>query len=80
MKQPASAYLRRFYYDTVSHHPLIMKFLTELVGADRVMLGSDYNQDMSCERPVEFVASVPGLTDQERQMILEGNAKRILGL
>jgi len=80
MKQPASAYLRRFYYDTVSHHPLIMKFLTELVGTDRVVLGSDYNQDMSCERPVEFVASVPGLTDQERQMILEGNAKRILGL
>jgi len=79
MKQPASAYLRRFYYDTVSHHPLIMKFLTELVGTDRVVLGSDYNQDMSCERPVEFVASVPGLTDQERQMILEGNAKRILG-
>jgi len=80
MKQPASAYLRRFYYDTVSHHPLIMKFLTELVGTDRVVLGSDYNQDMSCERPVEFVASVPGLTDQERQMILGGNAKRLLRL
>jgi aminocarboxymuconate-semialdehyde decarboxylase len=57
-----------------------MKFLTELVGTDRVVLGSDYNQDMSCERPVEFVASVPGLTDQERQMILEGNAKRLLRL
>ena len=80
MKQPASAYLRRFYYDTVSHHPLIMKFLTELVGTDRVVLGSDYNQDMSCERPVEFVRSVPGLTEQERQMILEENAKRLLKL
>jgi aminocarboxymuconate-semialdehyde decarboxylase len=57
-----------------------MKFLTELVGTDRVVLGSDYNQDMSCERPVEFVASVPGLTDQERQMILGGNAKRLLRL
>ena len=32
MKQPPSAYLRRFYYDTVSHHPQIMKFLIELVG------------------------------------------------
>jgi len=80
MKQPASAYLRRFYYDTVSHHPLIMKFLTELVGADRVVLGSDYNQDMSCGRPVEFVASVPGLTAQERQLILGENAKRLLRL
>ena len=80
MKQPASAYLKRFYYDTVSHHPRIMKFLTELVGVDRVVLGSDYNQDMSEERPVQFVESVPGLTAQERQLILEGNAKRLLRL
>ena len=80
MKQPASAYLRRFYYDTVSHHPLIMKFLTELVGTDRVVLGSDYNQDMSCGRPVEFVASVPGLTAQDRQLILGDNARRLLRL
>ena len=80
MKQPASAYLRRFYYDTVSHHPLIMKFLTELVGTDRVVLGSDYNQDMSCERPVEFLESVPGLTAQERRLILSENAKRLLRL
>jgi aminocarboxymuconate-semialdehyde decarboxylase len=80
MKQPASAYLKRFYYDTVSHHPQIMKFLTELVGVDRVVLGSDYNQDMSEERPVQFVESVPGLTAQDRQLILEGNAKRLLRL
>jgi len=80
MQQPASAYLRRFYYDTVSHHPLIMKFLTELVGTDRVVLGSDYNQDMSCGRPVEFVASVPGLTAQDRQLILGDNARRLLRL
>lgn len=80
MTQPASAYLRRFYYDTVSHHPRILKFLTELVGTDRVVLGSDYNQDMGCERPVDFVGQVPGLTDHDRELILEGNAKRLLRL
>ena len=80
MKQPASAYLRRFYYDTVSHHPQIMKFLIELVGADRVVLGSDYNQDMGCEQPVEFVESVPGLTQRERELILRENAARLLKL
>ena len=80
MKQRPSAYLRRFYYDTVSHHPLIMKFLTELVGADRVVLGSDYDQDMSCERPVEFVESVPGLSERDRQLILQENAARLLKL
>lgn len=80
MKQPASAYLRRFYYDTVSHQPKVMRYLIEMVGADRVVLGSDYNQDMSEERPVQFVESVPGLTAQERQLILEGNARRLLRL
>lgn len=80
MKQPASAYLRRFYYDTVSHQPKVMRYLIEMVGADRVMLGSDYNQDMSEERPVQFVDSIPGLTAQERQLILEGNARRLLKL
>jgi hypothetical protein len=44
------------------------------------MLGSDYNQDMSCERPVEFVQSVPGLTDAERKLILSENARRLLCL
>jgi aminocarboxymuconate-semialdehyde decarboxylase len=80
MTQPASAYLRRFYYDTVSHHPRIMKFLTELVGTDRVVLGSDYNQDMGCEQPVDFVGQVPGLTQRDRELILEGNARRLLRL
>jgi len=80
MKQPASAYLRRFYYDTVSHHPQLIRFLIDLVGADRVVVGSDYNFDMGYERPVEFVERVPGLTAQEREMILTKNARRLLRL
>jgi aminocarboxymuconate-semialdehyde decarboxylase len=80
MKEPASAYLRRFYYDTITHHPQILRFLAELVGSDRIVLGSDYDQDMSCERPVEFVASVPGLSERDRQLILHENAVRLLKL
>ena len=80
MKEPASAYLRRFYYDTITHHPQILRFLVELVGSDRIVLGSDYDQDMSCERPVEFVASVPGLSERDRQLILHENAVRLLRL
>jgi aminocarboxymuconate-semialdehyde decarboxylase len=80
MKEPASAYLRRFYYDTITHHPQILRFLAELVGSDRIVLGSDYDQDMSCERPVEFVSSVPGLSERDRQLILHENAVRLLRL
>jgi aminocarboxymuconate-semialdehyde decarboxylase len=80
MKQPASEYLRRFYYDTVTHHPQITRNLIDLVGIDRVVLGSDYDQDMSYERPVEFVDEIPGLTAKERDLILSDNAGRLFGL
>jgi aminocarboxymuconate-semialdehyde decarboxylase len=80
MKRPASAYLRRFYYDSITHQPQILRLLAELVGTDRIVLGSDYDQDMSCERPVEFVASVPGLSERDRHLILHENAARLLKL
>ena len=75
-----SEYLQRFYYDTITHHPGIMRSLIDLVGAERVVLGSDYDQDMSYERPVEFVDSIPGLSARERSLILEDNAARLLNL
>jgi aminocarboxymuconate-semialdehyde decarboxylase len=80
MKQPASAYLRRFYYDTISHHPQIMRFLIDLVGADRIVIGSDYNFDVGYERPAEFVDRIPGLSAHERKLILSENAVRLLKL
>ena len=80
MTRPASAYLQRFYYDTITHSPQIMRFLIDMVGAERVMLGSDYNMDAGYARPVEFVDAIPGLTASEREQILGGNAARVLRL
>jgi aminocarboxymuconate-semialdehyde decarboxylase len=80
MKRPPSDYLRRFHYDTVSHEPRIIRFLIDLVGADRVVLGSDYNFDMGYEQPVDFVEQIPGLTEKERKLILRENAARLLRL
>src|SRR5215471_10625019 len=42
MKAPPSAYLRRFTYDTIGHNPVINLGVIRMVGADRVLLGSDY--------------------------------------
>ena len=80
MRQPASAYLRRFYYDTISHHPGIMRCLADMVGFDRIVVGSDYNMDAGYSRPVEFVDRIPGLTERERKLVLEENGARLLGL
>jgi aminocarboxymuconate-semialdehyde decarboxylase len=42
-----SRYLRRFWYDTITHAATPLKFLIDLVGADRVMFGTDLPFDMA---------------------------------
>ena len=79
LKKPPLSYLRRFTYDTISHSPEALRYLINLVGADRVMLGSDFCFDMGYERPVKVVTSLKlSRTDQEK--ILGGNAARLLRL
>jgi aminocarboxymuconate-semialdehyde decarboxylase len=73
-------YLRRFYYDTISYHGPALDYLKGLVGADRVMMGSDYCFPIALERPVETVTGHAGFSPDEQALIVEGNARRLLGL
>ena len=75
-----STYLRRFTYDTIGHANYVMKYLTDLVGPDRVLLGSDYCFDMGHEKPVQNVLDYDWLTDDEKAGIIGLNAARILGV
>ena len=78
-QRPFMEYLRRFYYDTITHSPELLRFLVNLVGVDRVMLGSDCCFDMGYERPREIVEALK-LTPADRESIYAGNAARVLGL
>jgi aminocarboxymuconate-semialdehyde decarboxylase len=80
MKQPPSAYLRRFSYDTIGHDDRINLNLVRLVGADRVLLGTDYCFDMGLAEPVQTVNRLTDLAQAERDQILGRNAARLLGL
>jgi aminocarboxymuconate-semialdehyde decarboxylase len=77
LPQPPSAYLRRFTYDTIGHSPDILRFVISQVGADRVLLGSDYCFDMGYQNPVEVVREL-GLASGDRDLILGGTAARLL--
>jgi aminocarboxymuconate-semialdehyde decarboxylase len=80
MKQPPSTYLKRFYYDVIVFNAQIMRDLIDLVGVERVVMGTDFPQAMAVKQPVDFVESVPRLSLREREMILSLNAQRMLKL
>jgi aminocarboxymuconate-semialdehyde decarboxylase len=78
LARPASEYLKRFHTDTVSPHTEGMKFAVEYYGVDHVMYGTDY----PCWDPaaaLNFFAGI-GLSEDDRDKIMNTNARRILGL
>src|SRR5688572_21238407 len=68
-----STYLRRFWYDTITHAATPLKFLIDLVGADRVVFGTDLPFDMADVRFKEYF-SAAGLDAQTLKAVLNGNA------
>jgi aminocarboxymuconate-semialdehyde decarboxylase len=78
-QRPMMEYLRRFHYDTITHSPELLRFLIDLVGIDRVMLGSDYCFDMGYDRPREIIETLK-LSRADRERIYTGNAARLLSL
>lgn len=75
--QTAEAVLRRFLFDTVTHDPRLLRSLVDAVGADRVLLGSDYPFDMADPDPVGTVRSA-GLSPDAERALLGANAQREL--
>ncbi|MBI2089023.1 MAG: amidohydrolase [Deltaproteobacteria bacterium] len=71
-------YFRRFYFDTLVHDTRALRFLNELAGPDRLMLGTDYPYDNTGEKDPLGALERAGLRDSEP--ILGGNAAKLLDL
>ena len=69
--------LRRFFYDTVTHDVDLLAALVAFVGADHVLLGSDYPFDMADPHLVKTVRDC-GFDAATEEAILGGNAERLL--
>lgn len=73
-------YLRRFHYDTVGYSDDVLDYLVRVVGADRILMGSDYCFPIAYERPLDIVTGHPRLDEGDKHAIAETNARRLLGL
>jgi aminocarboxymuconate-semialdehyde decarboxylase len=78
--RPPRDFLPLLYFDSLTHSAESLEFLVRLVGAERVLLGSDYPFDMANDQPVRAVEAVASLSSEEREAILFRNAERLLRL
>lgn len=75
-KQPPSNYLGRLYYDTILHSPTLLRFLADEVGADRIVVGTDYSFPPADEDPLDTIRRAR-FSPVELEMVLEENARRL---
>ncbi|MFP6889994.1 MAG: amidohydrolase family protein [Nitrospinota bacterium] len=80
IKRSPLEYMRsHFYFDALVFHPPIVRFLVDLMGSDRIMLGTDLAYDMTDTNIVQTLESA-GLSDEEYAQITHLNAEELFGL
>lgn len=80
ISRPPSEYLKQFYYDTVNFDPLALKLAIDFAGVEHILAGSDYpHQIGSIPEMLASLRSLPILT-ADKEMILGGNAAKLLKL
>ena len=78
-EHPPSYYLNRFYADSAVFDQRSLQFLVGTMGADRVMLGSDYPFPLGEERVGSLIRQ-SNLPPEGKAKLLGGNAARFLGI
>jgi OH-DDVA meta-cleavage compound hydrolase len=81
--------MRKLYYDCVLYNPESVEFLIKIVGADRVMFGTEcpgtgshYNPetDRSCDDVRPSVENIEWLSAADKKLVLEDTAKKVFNL
>ena len=52
--------------------------MKDLIGADRVLFGSDYPHPEGVADPLEFLETLGAFTEEEQRMVMGGNLKALL--
>jgi aminocarboxymuconate-semialdehyde decarboxylase len=80
ISKPPTEYFKQFYYDTVNFNPDAINFAITFAGVEHIVAGSDYpHQIGSIPKMLDAIGKID-VTDEQRKMILGGNAARLLGL
>lgn len=77
--QKPSTYLKKIYFDTILHSVAAIEYLIRTVGADRVVIGTDYPMAMGDFDPVGRIKELK-ISDGERSQVLGSNAAQAIKL
>ncbi len=73
-------YLGRFYVDALVHDPDVLRYLINLVGADKIAMGSDYPFPLGETVPGSLIESMTDLSERTRRQLLSATALDWLNL
>ena len=80
ISKPPSAYQRQLYYDFLTNSEPALRFLIDSVGADRVVVGSDWPFVGWDPSPAGWLEGLQSLSLEEKEKISWKNLERLLGI
>jgi aminocarboxymuconate-semialdehyde decarboxylase len=80
LERAPSEYVRRFWYDSCTYTESTLRYLLDVVGSDRVVLGTDYPAPMMEPDPVPWIQAMQSLSSEEKNAVLSENPARLLGI
>lgn len=79
-ERPPAEYVDRFFVDTAVFSEAALSLLVEVMGEDRVVVGSDYPFPLGEDCAGALVRSHRGFAEDTRTKILRQNAQQLLGI
>ncbi len=73
-------YLGKFWIDSITHDPAMLNYVVDLLGEDRIMLGTDYPFPLGELEPGQLIESMDEFTQERKEKLLGANALEWLGL
>lgn len=76
---PPENYLGRFWVDSLTHDPAMLRLIVDMLGSDRVALGTDYPFPLGEDRPGATIDALTDLTPSQRADLYARAALAFLG-
>lgn len=79
IKSSPKTYLKKIYVDSLCHDPAVLTYLIQLLGEDRIALGSDYPFPLGEANPGAMIENMGETAAKVKEQILSGTALELFG-